>query len=202
MALEIIHPNLPPINNSFLSIAFIYLKKLAILIVILSLLIAIFSDDPFFDTLITMLVGLSFFGIPIWVVGFLFYKAITTAKVHLHCHKAKEQYLKEHGWQVDFSAIGIVIDQKQKKVAFTISSRDEVMVCDFHTIRSWHSGSNQVTYDYKNQDNAYAGSRTRTTSRYINMQVADAQHPEHGFLVYSDKEQSMWMARLNAIFNG
>lgn len=113
-----------------------------------------------------------------------------------------EQALKNQGFQIDFCTNGIVVDNQKKKIVFLSKDKPDVLVCDYTDIRSWHQETLQETQQFRNQDNAYAGSKTTTQLISIVVYLSSPEYPEARFQVINDREANTWLARLNALVNG
>ncbi|MDS7930093.1 hypothetical protein RMB03_19570 [Acinetobacter sp. V91_7] len=117
-------------------------------------------------------------------------------------HREKETEIKKHGFNIDFSAIGLLVDHKNRKLIFTLDPKPIVYICNFDDVRQWFSGSEVHETQYQNSDGAYAGTRSLTIARHITVRIADPNIPEMRFAVSSDREQSLWIGRLDALING
>ena len=205
MALEIIQlHNLPKLNqNNYAKTLLKAIKWFVIIALICAVIGGLYTGKFWRDFWGVILIFTFFFSIP-WFIAVAIYGLIkaATQSNNRKIHFAKEQALKSLGFNADFSVIGLVVDQKNQKMAFTLDAEPHAFVCDFSDVREWYSGSNERTVDYSNHEGAYAGSKTYTFALYVVVRIADPNYPELIFVVGNQQEQSQWIARLNALING
>lgn len=177
-------------------------KQALIVFCVISFLITIFARGEI--SFIWFFLGL-FIIISVW--GFVIFGLYQLLRVILQLdtkklHRQKESALIAYGFNIKFSAIGLLVDITQKKLAFTLMPNSNVYICDFSDVRSWYAGTYQQEKQYHNAEGAYAGTRTTTLVRYIVVRIADAEFPEMRFAVMSERESELWIARLDALING
>lgn len=197
MAVEVIEIK----NISKFKTQFSQWKILFISILVIALIITFTRDGGgFWGTFFLALLGL----LALCLVPFSGYILLRTMlQIDIKkLHREKEKEIKNLGFNVDFSATGLLVDQKNRKLIFTLDPKPIVYICDFSEVREWYSGSTVHEKQYQNSQGAYAGTRSLTLARHITIRVSDPQIPELRFAVASDREQSLWIARLDAIING
>lgn len=177
-------------------------KRAMIIFLVISFFITIFArgEISFFWFFLGIFAIISIWGFVI----FGFYQLLRTM-LHLDTkklHRHKESALVAQGFNVKFSAIGLLVDVTQQKLAFTLTPNSHSYVCNFSDVRSWYAGAYTQEKQYQNTEGAYAGSRTMTLVRYIVVRIADAEYPEMRFAVMGDRESELWIARLDALING
>lgn len=110
----------------------------------------------------------------------------------------EKQPIHQLGFNVDYEAVGILIDAKNKKIAFTIDPelRPQVTVCDFSDVVHWESYSQGV-----DQQNQY-GARTTLLERwFVSVYIRDPDQPRRDFLAQNDVDADKWVARLDTLIN-
>jgi hypothetical protein len=174
-------------------------KKTLIFCVGLSFIMAILNFSSFISTFFITLLMSSFLigAISLYIVVCL---RCGVGFIKKNQNKI-EKSLKNQGFHIDFSTNGIIIDNTKKKIAFLSKDKPDVLVCDYTDIRSWHQETLQTTEQFRNQDNAYAGSKTTTQLISIVVYLSSPEYPEARFQVINDREATTWLARLNALVN-
>ena len=110
-------------------------------------------------------------------------------------HKNKLQYLTDNGFSVDYSALGIAIDESQRKVAFTLYHSTQIYICDFYDIRSW-SPISETTTTITSNGNIY-----QKDANAVLVNIANPKHPQFIFSAKSHRHANEWIARLSALIN-
>lgn len=175
-------------------------KNAAILITVISFILGVLNFSSFIKVFLITFLILSFI-FPI--ISFYNLFCIRFGVGFIKKNQTKlEQALKNQGFQIDFSANGLVLDDKQKKMIFLSNTNPDVLICDYTDIRSWHTQTLTETKQYRNHENAYAGSKTTTQMISIVVYTASPTYPEARFNVPDERSASLWTGRLNALING
>lgn len=176
-------------------------KKFFLVILVIALIVTFTRDGGgFFGTFFLAFLGVSALCTVPYSIYLLFRTMLMLDIKKLH--QQKEAEIKKHGFNIDFSTTGLLVDQKNRKLIFTLDPKPIVYICNFDDVRQWYSGSDVHETQYRNSEGAYAGSKSLTVARYITVRTADPQIPEIRFAVSSDREQSLWIGRLDALING
>lgn len=196
MALKVVTlSNIPKLKT-----AFSRLKTFFICFCFLAILYGIFgSGGSFIGRFFICFLALPFLSIPIVVYSKI---RFILGKDFKKVHQAKRQQLIEQGFRDDFEGVGLLIDNQNKKMAFTLSQdNNDAYISDFTDVRSWYSTAHNEETQYRNAQGAYAGSSTTTLQRTITITIANAEYPEFKFLVFNPNESNQWIARLDALIN-
>ncbi|MCH4247247.1 hypothetical protein [Acinetobacter populi] len=196
MSVEVIDLETPKIKT----LKGIY-KNSFILIFILCFIVSVLSEGSFVGIffLCFILLGIPILGVTAFYILFCIRFGIGFIKKN---QKKCEEALTKLGFNIKYSGIGICIDTDQRKMAFIGSTNSKTVICDFSDVRSWHKDAFVETTQYRNHENAYAGSKSKTHFIHIVVRLADPEYPEVRFIAYSDRDASMWIARIDALING
>lgn len=110
----------------------------------------------------------------------------------------EKQPIHKLGFNADYEAVGILIDAKNKKIAFTIDPelRPQVTVCDFSDVVRWEAYSQGVE-----QHNQYGARITLLERWFVSVYIRDPDQPRRDFLAENDVDADKWVARLDTLIN-
>lgn len=167
------------------TIEFAYSKKIfliALLVPIFFSLISFVKWDIATALLVFIIVSLLTFGILAVFYRTKLFLTDTKPLVNVEVHNHYKELAKKNGINIDYETPGIIIDNRSKKIVFTINpSKDPyVTICDFSDITQWQ--------------------RLRTKDQsIIKIRVKDLSEPLYTFWTKSERESELWAARLASI---
>lgn len=149
----------------------------------------------------------------------------TSMNAQLHIHEYYKKVFQESGYQVDYEAKGILIDNKNKKIGFTITGADydvktrqfkAMFICDYSDIRSWSSNSQNLTERVAPTVSTSHNMANGITTHYVtpgyeknwvtlysvNVTINYPDMPLQSFEAKSESDATQWVARLDSLING
>lgn len=197
-------------------------KKLKIIIaaLVIPLILGIFSKDLM--AMSYFLVGFAAF----FYIGFYMpAKTKLTAGTHYSPLKPIHEYYKniaiQNGFNIDYEAQGLLVDEKNKKLAFTTSlvgfdkstkTLNSMLVCDFSDVMKWKNNVTEftsrtpmhVSFDSLGNRASVTGGHEKFDGATYEIQVTInyPKSPLQTFQATSNADASIWLARLNSLING
>lgn len=197
-------------------------KKQLIIIgaLVIPLILGIFSKELM--ALLYVLVGFAGF---FYICFYMPAKTRNTAGTHYSPLKPIHEYYKnvaiQNGFNIDYEAQGLLVDEKRKKLAFTTSLAgldrntkifNSMLVCDFSDVMKWKNNVTEFTSrtpthvsvdPLSNRATVTGGHEKLDVATYeIQVTINYPKSPLQTFQATSDADASIWLARLNSLING
>ena len=185
-----------------------YLYAVLALWFIITLIDTFKTNKGFFSILMSNFFFFFLLQIPVafvWIFVSKF-KMMATAgnsakAVNSHIHEYYKKVFMEKGYEVNHENQGIVIDEKRKKIGFTVSpvgmvegskALTKMLVCDFSDVRRWYISSK----DIKHPQGGIA-----FTMYTINVEIAYPASPMQMFDAKNEFDAQQWIAKLTSLIN-
>lgn len=208
-----------------------YLKVVGIITLVGGLLFGIMNPRHFFSGFMSAFYLMLFIQV---IIGFFwlnykYYKMRATngasVKAQHHIHDYYKKVFTDNGYHISYEAPGILIDNDQKKIGFTITGAGydtslkrftKMLVCDYAYMRTWETNSKEITERVggrlKHSEDPFSGyktsyvtpsyERTMVTLYRVNVTINYPDNPLQSFEATSESDAKQWVARLSSLING
>lgn len=110
----------------------------------------------------------------------------------------KKVLVEKHNFHVEYETVGILIDARAKRIAFTLDPevRAQAVICDFADVQRWQAYSRGV----ENRDE-YGVTQSAISNHFVSVYIRNPDQPRYDFFAANDTDADQWVARLDALLN-
>lgn len=208
-----------------------YAKMAGSLTLALALIAGVMSHNAFFSNFMSIIFTSLVLHLIIgyfWLTIFYHKMRATNGanvKAQHHIHDYYKKVFLDNGFHIDYEAPGILIDNQQKKIGFTITGAGydqatkrfiKMLVCDYSDLRSWTASSKDITErvggELKRHQELFTNNvthyvtpsyeRTVVILNRVRVTINYPDSPLQGFEATSEGDAQQWLARLDSLING